>query len=167
MGKGLDTSPGDRGCREEKAQLGLQAQQLERMRNAGAVDTEHIPLRISTIGSIISRGTSAQQRRMGRIRLRSRVHKVTALLPCGEGRLAAEQPTANGAVLTWENFRLEDLRLSMAQARRLVEAQTESVRAISIHYLSPVKIKEHEQWVERSELGAVMRAVVRWLRILS
>jgi hypothetical protein len=31
------------------------------MRNAGAVDTEHIPLRISTIGSIISRGTPAQQ----------------------------------------------------------------------------------------------------------
>jgi hypothetical protein len=79
----LDTSPGDRGCGEEKAQLGLQAQQLERMRNAGAVDTEHFPLGISTIGSIISQGTSAHRRRMGRIRLRSRVHKVTALLPSG------------------------------------------------------------------------------------
>jgi len=48
--------------REQKAQLDLQAQQLERMRNAGAEDTEDILLRISTIGSIISRGTPAQQK---------------------------------------------------------------------------------------------------------
>jgi hypothetical protein len=30
-----------------------------------------------------------------------------------------------------------------------------------------MKIKEHGQWVERPDLGAVMRAVVRRLRILS
>ena len=48
--------------REQKAQLDLQAQQLERMRNAGAEDTEDILFRISSIGSIISRGTPAQQK---------------------------------------------------------------------------------------------------------
>ena len=48
--------------REQKAQLDLQAQQLERMRNAGVEDTEDILLRMSSIGSIISRGTPAQQK---------------------------------------------------------------------------------------------------------
>ena len=48
--------------REQKAQLDLQAQQLERMRNAGAEDAADILRRISTIGSIISRGRPAQQK---------------------------------------------------------------------------------------------------------
>ena len=48
--------------REQKAQLDLQALQLERMRNAGVEDTEDILLRISSIGSIISRGRPAQQK---------------------------------------------------------------------------------------------------------
>ncbi|MCX6033037.1 MAG: hypothetical protein NT169_27605 [Chloroflexi bacterium] len=48
--------------RERKAQLDLQADQLERMQNAGAEDTEDILLRVSSIGSIISRGTPAQQK---------------------------------------------------------------------------------------------------------
>ncbi len=48
--------------REQKALLDLQARQLERMRNARTEDTEDILLRISSIGSIISRGTPAQQK---------------------------------------------------------------------------------------------------------
>jgi hypothetical protein len=48
--------------REQKAQLDLQAQQLERMRNAGVEDTEDILLRMSSIGSIVSRGTPAQRK---------------------------------------------------------------------------------------------------------
>ena len=46
--------------RERKAQLDLQAGQLERMRKAGAEDSEGILYRSSSIGSIISRGTPAQ-----------------------------------------------------------------------------------------------------------
>lgn len=48
--------------REQKALLDLQAQQLERMRNARAEDTEDILLRISSIGSIIAGGTPVQQK---------------------------------------------------------------------------------------------------------
>ena len=48
--------------RKQKVQLDLQAQQLERMRNAHAEDTEDILLRMSSIGSIISRGAPAQQK---------------------------------------------------------------------------------------------------------
>lgn len=48
--------------RAQQAQFDLQAQQLERMRNARAEDTEDILLRISSIGSIISRGAPAQQK---------------------------------------------------------------------------------------------------------
>jgi len=48
--------------RAQKAQLDLQAQQLERMRNAGVEDTEDILLRMSSIGSIIARGAPAQQK---------------------------------------------------------------------------------------------------------
>jgi hypothetical protein len=48
--------------REQKAQLDLQAQQLERMRNSIVEDTEVILFRILSIGSIISRGTPAQQK---------------------------------------------------------------------------------------------------------
>jgi len=47
--------------RAQKAQLDLQAQQLERMRNAGVENTEVILLRMSSIGSIIARGAPAQQ----------------------------------------------------------------------------------------------------------
>ena len=41
------------------------------------------------------------------------------------------------------------------------------VRALSLRYLSPVKIKERGEWVDLPVFSAVMRAVVRRLRILS
>ena len=56
FGKGLGTSPEGGSYRKEKAQLGLQAQQLERMRNAGVGDTEDTLLRISSIDNINSQG---------------------------------------------------------------------------------------------------------------
>jgi len=104
---------------------------------------------------------------MGRMRLRSQVREVMALAPSGENKLAAERPTPNGAVLTWENFRLEDIGFSIAQANRLAEVLVEPVCAISIRYLSPTKIKERGQWAEPPEMAVVMRALVRRLRILS
>jgi len=63
----LGTSPEGGGYREEKAQLGLQAQQLERMRKADVEDTEDILLRISSIGSINFRARQPSRRmRCGR-----------------------------------------------------------------------------------------------------
>jgi hypothetical protein len=73
--------------REQKAQLDLQAQQLERMRNAGAEDTEDILLCISTIGSVISRGTPAQQKDV----LRALFDRVDI---DNEGRIVRLEPRA-------------------------------------------------------------------------
>ena len=95
---------------------------------------------------------------MGRIRVRSRLREVTALLPGGQRRLAAERFNAAGAVLTWENFALADVGFSMTQANKLVNTLSDPIHAISIRYLSPLKIKEQGQWVKRPDLGAVMRA---------
>ncbi len=127
---------------------------------AGALALRQIPAIVAAVQQGADRG-------MGRIQLRSQVRAATALLPGGERRLAAERPTADGAVLTWENFGLEDVAFGVAQANRLVATLAGPVRAIGIRYLSPVKIKEGGQWVERPEFGVVMRAVVRRLRILS
>ena len=124
-------------------------------------------LALRQIPAVVAAVQQGADRGMGRIRLRSQLRKVTALLPAGERQLAAERPTADGAVLTWENFGLADVGFSMAQANKLVATLTDPMRAISLRYLSPMKIKEQGQWVERPELGAVMRAVVRRLRILS
>lgn len=124
-------------------------------------------LALRQIPAVVAAVQQGAERGMGRIRLRSQVRQVTALLPGVEVLLAAERPAVNGAVLTWENCRLEEIGFSLAQANRLVETLVDPVRAISVRYLSPVKIKEQGQWVERPELGAVMRALVRRLRILS
>ena len=125
----------------------------------GALALRQFPAVVSAVQQGADRG-------MCRIRLRSQLREVTVLLPAGEIKLTAEWTTANGAALTWVNFGLADVGFSMAQANKLVETLTESIRAISIRYLSPMKIKEQGQWVERPELGAVMRAVVRRLRTL-
>lgn len=124
-------------------------------------------LALRQIPAVVAAVQQGAERGMGRIRLRSRVREVTALLPGKEQKLAIERQTANSAVLTWENFHLQDVGFGMAQARRLVETLTEPVDAISLRFLSPLKIKERGQWVERPELSAIMRALVRRLRILS
>lgn len=124
-------------------------------------------LALRQIPAIIAAVQQGAERGMGRMQLRSQVRQVTVQLPEGEMQLAAEQKIADGAVLTWRNFRLEDIRFTIAQANRLVESLAQPVRAISLRYLSPLKIKEQGRWVERPELGFVMRAVVRRLRILS
>ncbi len=119
------------------------------------------------IPAVVAAVQQGAERGMGRIRLRSRVREVTALLPSSETKLATEQPAANGAVLTWENLRAQDVGFNITQVNRLVETLTEPVHAISLRFLSPLKIKEQGQWVDRLELNAIMRALVRRLRILS
>lgn len=124
-------------------------------------------LALRQVPAIVAAVQQGAERGMGRIRLHSRLREVTAQRPGGKSVLATEQATTNGAVLTWSNFLLEDVWFSIAHANKLVESLTTPVRAISLRYLSPVKIKEHGQWVERPEFGTIMRALVRRLRILS
>lgn len=117
--------------------------------------------------AIVAAVQQGAERGMGRIRLHSRLREVTAQRPDRESVLATEQATTDGVVLTWSNFRLEDVWFSIAHANKLVESLTTPVRAISLRYLSPVKIKEQGQWVQRPHFSSVMRALVRRLRILS
>jgi hypothetical protein len=108
---------------------------------------------------------------MGRQRLRSRLWRVASLVEGAEGVvervLAVEKPSPDGPVLTWENFGLADVSQGYAQAIAWAETWEGPVRAFSLRYLSPVKIREHKQWVGSPHFGAVMRAVVRRLRLLS
>lgn len=124
-------------------------------------------LALRQLPAIVAAVQEGAERGMGRIQLRSRLRQVTAHLPAGEKTLATERETANGPVLTWHNFRLEDIRFTIGHAARLVESLTAPVHAISLRYLSPVKIKEQGRWVERPAFSAVTRALVRRLRILS
>ncbi len=124
-------------------------------------------LALHQIPAIVAAAQQGADRGMGRIRLRSRLQQVTALLPAGEQLLAAEQPSASGTTLTWKNLRLADIEFDLAGGERLVATLSGPVRAISLRFLSPVKIKEQGRWVEQPEFGALMRALVRRLRILS
>lgn len=124
-------------------------------------------LAVRQLPAIVAAVQQGAERGMGRIQWRSQLRQVTVQLPAGEKLLAAERETASGPVLTWSNFGLEDVRFDIGDANKLVERLTTPVRAISLRYLSPVKIKEQGQWVERPEFSAVMRALVRRLRILS
>jgi len=124
-------------------------------------------LALRQIPAMVAAVQQGAERGMGRIRLRSRVREVAALLPAGDKQLAVTQPRENGAVLTWENFRLADVGFSIADADRLVSAVTRPIRGVSLRFLSPTKIKERGQWVEHPQLAPIMRALVRRLRILS
>lgn len=99
-------------------------------------------LALRQIPAIVAAVQQGAERGMGRIRLRSRLHQVTALRPAGEVELAAERPGSSGPVLTWGNFRLEDVGFGPTQAQDLVRGLPAPVRSLSIRYLSPVKIKE-------------------------
>ena len=85
-------------------------------------------LALRQIPAVVAAVQQGADRGMGRMRLRSQLREVTALLPDGEKPLAAERPTADGAVLTWENFGLADVGFSMAQASKLVEVLPDPIQ---------------------------------------
>lgn len=105
---------------------------------------------------------------MGRTRLHSSLERVSAPAPSGESVLLAQiEPRGHGATWTWQSYRREDFVLCYRHAVEWARGYDRPVRALSLRYLSPVKIKERSQWVETPRFGAVMRALVRRLRILS
>jgi hypothetical protein len=128
-------------------------------------------LALHQIPAILAAVQQGAEEGMGRVRLRSRVLRVTAL-PGAESEadgpcLAEQRPHGDGTALTWESFRLEDVTVTYQQAVQWAGACAGPVRALSLRYLSPVKIKERGQWVEQPHLGPVMKALVRRLRLLS
>ena len=129
-------------------------------------------LALRQIPAVVAAVQQGAEKGMGRVRLRSRVRRVAALRDHGapepaECHLAVEKPAGDSLALTWQSYRLEDVVFGYEQALRWVQSYCAPVRALSLRYLSPVKIKERGQWVEEPHFRPVMRAVVRRLRLLS
>ena len=127
-------------------------------------------LALRQIPAIVAAVQQGAEQGMGRIRLRSHVRQVVALAasPDSTGRcLAAEQPQNGKMALTWQSYHLDDVILGYEQASGWAQTWNRPVRSLSLRYLSPVKIKERGEWVKVPTFSAVMRAIVRRLRILS
>ena len=129
-------------------------------------------LALRQIPAIVAAVQQGAEHGMGRVRVRSRVRQVTALAASSgaspvELPLAVEEPQGDSMVLTWQSYRLSEVAFGYAQAAGWAQAWNGPLRALSVRYLSPVKIKERGVWVEVPGFSAVMRAVVRRLRILS
>jgi len=131
---------------------------------AGELALRQIPAMVAAVQQGAEEG-------MGRIRLQSRVLRVTALGgagPDGAGVcLANQQRYEGGQTLTWQSYRLDDVTLGYGQGVAWAGGFAGPVRHLSLRYLSPVKIKERGEWVEAPEFGPVMKALVRRLRLLS
>lgn len=129
-------------------------------------------LAVRQIPAVVAAVQQGAEQGMGRVRLRSRLRQVTAsrgFSAAGptECHLAVGKPVDDSPVLTWQSYRLDEVTLSYQQAARWAQIYNEPVRAFSLRYLGPVKIRERGQWVEVPHFRPVMRAVVRRLRILS
>jgi hypothetical protein len=121
------------------------------------------------IPAVVAAVQQGAERGMGRVRLCSRLRQVSSL-PGIEGEerlLATEQPQPEGVALTWMGYRLEEICLGYEQAETWASAWQAPVRHLSLRFLSPVKIKQRGQWMDEPGFSAVMRALVRRLRILS
>jgi len=133
-------------------------------------------LALRQIPAIVAAVQQGAEQGMGRIRLRSRVRQVVALgcdsvVSASPGApaccLATEQPLNGDVVLTWHSYHLDGVIIDYGQVSASTQTWDGPVRALSLRYLSPVKIKERGEWVDLPVFSAVMRAVVRRLRILS
>jgi hypothetical protein len=105
-------------------------------------------------------------------RLRSRVRRVA--LPATERgsspperRLCDEQVHNGRLELVWQDYSVKDVTLSYANALQWAQAWERPLRALSVRYLSPVRIREDGQPVEIPHFGPVVRQSVRRLRMLS
>lgn len=128
-------------------------------------------LALHQIPAIVAAVQQGAEQGMGQVRLRSRLLRVKALHDTGmaiaERCLAEQKSQDDSVVLTWQSFCLDELTLDYGQAVQWAMAFDKPVRALSLRYLSPVKIKERKQWVKVPHFSPVMKAVVRRLRLLS
>jgi hypothetical protein len=105
-------------------------------------------------------------------RLRSRLRRVALPAPKGgpatpERRLCDEQMHDGQLQLVWQGYRLADVSLTYASALQWAQAWSQPLRALSLRYLSPVRIREGGQPVDVPHFGPVARQLVRRLRMLS
>lgn len=129
-------------------------------------------LALRQVPSIAAAVHEGAERGMGRERWRSRLRRVSAVQPVtGEGGsdvcLAGEELRDGAPVLTWHGYTFDEIAFRYSQMIERVAAYSGAVTSVALRFLSPVKIKERGQWVEEPEFSAIMRAVVRRLRLLS
>jgi hypothetical protein len=124
-------------------------------------------------------------------RLRSRVRRVAAWVPAAgplpgaapngpatgaedvgglawtTRALCAEQADGGQTMLTWQDYRPDAISFGFLDALRWAQGYTRPVHALSVRYLSPVRIRENRVLVTLPEFSAVLRQLVRRLRMLS
>ncbi|MBN1954082.1 MAG: CRISPR system precrRNA processing endoribonuclease RAMP protein Cas6 [Anaerolineae bacterium] len=124
------------------------------------------------VPSIVAAVQEGAEQGMGRVRWRSRLRRASALRPEADENggaiyLAEEEPHDGAPVLTWRSYTLDEIAFRYGQMVDRVAAYPDPVSSISLRFLSPVKIKERGQWVDEPRFSAIMRALVRRLRLLS
>jgi hypothetical protein len=138
-------------------------------------------LALSRLPAVVAAVQQGAEEGMGRQRLRARLRAVCAKRPAvdqanDDGRhprwddiaLAVEQHPDGQAVLTWQSYRLADVTFGYEVAQVWADGWDDAaIHALRLDYLSPMKIKERGQWVKTPTFGAVAKAVVRRLRLLS
>jgi hypothetical protein len=129
-------------------------------------------LAIGQIPAVVAAVQEGAEQGMGRIQLRGRVLQIQALCEVPKApdvvvTLAEQQPHDNTMRLVWQNYQIEEPVQACSKALAHLRAWDRPVRALSLRYLSPVKIKERGRWVEEPVFSAVMKNVIRRLRILS
>jgi hypothetical protein len=127
---------------------------------------------VRQIPGIVAAIQQGAEQGMGRIRLRSKVRHVAAVIAKDDGEetvhpVAEEKDTPEGPVLAWANFALEALSFGYAAGAHWATRFGGPVRWLTIRYLSPIKLKEKGTWIETPVFDAVMRSVVRRLRLMS
>lgn len=129
-------------------------------------------LALRQIPAIIAAVQQGAECGMGRVRARSSIQRVVALVwrtsgDFEEHPLAVLEKVNQVESLLWQSYRLEEITLTMLQAIQWAEQWPTPLQTLRIDYLSPVKLKERGEWVEIPEFSAVARALTRRLRILS
>jgi len=131
-------------------------------------------LAVSQIPAVVAAVQQGAEEGLGRERLHAKLRTVFAWTPSTDAPgdwtqlpLAVEKPQDGQPVLTWQSYRLADVALNYKAGQAWTETHDDPVYAIKVDYLSPMKIKERGRWVDIPAFGAVVKAIVRRLRLLS
>ena len=128
-------------------------------------------LALDQLGDIIGALAEGAERGLGRLKLRNRVRRVIALtgspLAPAVERVLAERGADDRAGLRRLAFRRAEIVTTYGEAEAWTADLGGAAQAVMLRFHSPTKIKERGEDVELPSLSAVMRAVVRRLRLTS
>jgi hypothetical protein len=141
----------------------------------GKLALQHIPAFVTAVQEAAEMGMVPDwgpQRHSQTEKFCSRLRGVWAIMPVPGGSetrycLMAERPRDDGALLTWQSFRPAELTFGYRQALACAESFQRPLHNLSLHYLSPVKIRDSGQQLSEPQFGPLMRRLVWRLRALS